>query len=74
VGLETIIEGLKTLTAKIQKDLSKCFTNKSASQRVRTGTIKLAKDAKVFRKESVLKARRDYAAKKLKEAEEKACK
>lgn len=45
--LENILEGLA-------KDLNKVGRgNKSAAQRVRVGTIKLEKVAKLFRKESV---------------------
>ena len=45
---------MKGLLAEITHDLEKADRgNKAASQRVRTGTIKLEKVAKLYRKESV---------------------
>lgn len=45
---------MNDLLCQIAKDLTKAERgNKAASQRVRTGTIKLAKTAKVYRKESI---------------------
>ncbi len=45
---------LHHLLAQLMKDLNKAARgNKTAAQRVRTGTIRLEKLGKVFRKESV---------------------
>lgn len=45
---------LKDLLTHISNDLDKAFGgNKAASQRVRTGTVKLEKVAKQYRKESI---------------------
>jgi DNA-binding protein H-NS len=45
---------MKTLLENITQDLQKAEGgNKAASQRVRTGTVKLEKVAKLFRKESI---------------------
>jgi hypothetical protein len=50
---ETMISMNKLLEA-ITKDMAKAdLGNKAASQRVRTGTIKLEKVAKLYRKESI---------------------
>jgi hypothetical protein len=53
----SIVETIKTmrhLLCQLTIDLEKAANgNKAASQRVRTGTIKLEKDAKRFRKESI---------------------
>lgn len=54
MALQTTVSTLKTLLEQIMHDLGKAERgNKAASQRVRTGTIKLEKTAKIFRKESV---------------------
>ncbi len=51
--VETVKE-IRHLLAHLTIDLEKAANgNKAASQRVRTGTIKLEKDAKRFRKESI---------------------
>lgn len=53
--LSDTIHQLSSLLAQISKDLVKVIKgNKSAAQRVRTGTIRLEKVAKLFRKESIL--------------------
>lgn len=54
-NLTQIQQGMKDLLTQIHEDLSKAISNanKAASQRVRTGTIKLEKLAKQFRKQSV---------------------
>lgn len=50
---DTIVTMRQTL-ADLARDLEKAsLGNKSAAQRVRTGTIQLAKTAKLYRKESV---------------------
>ena len=49
-----IVKGMRELLAGISVDLEKAANgNKAASQRVRTGTIKLEKAAKKYRKESI---------------------
>ena len=54
MSLKNICESMKALLERIRADLDKVDSgNKAASQRVRTGTIKLEKVAKTFRKESV---------------------
>ncbi len=54
MALKNTITQLKGLLANVTHDLEKSDRgNKAASQRVRTGTIKLEKVAKIFRKESV---------------------
>lgn len=55
MALKDTIKTMHTLLDGIKRDLGKAAEkgNKAASQRVRTGTIKLEKVAKVFRKESV---------------------
>ena len=51
--VETVKE-MRHLLASLTIDLEKAaYGNKAASQRVRTGTIKLEKGAKKFRKESI---------------------
>ncbi len=54
MGLADTINHLNDLLTNLAKDLVKVQRgNKAASQRIRTGTIKLERVAKVFRKESV---------------------
>ncbi len=54
MSLKETMQELNGLLEKVLKDLSKVTRgNKAASQRVRTGTIKLEKVAKRFRKESI---------------------
>jgi hypothetical protein len=54
MALKNTIKGIQDLLASITSDLQKAENgNKAASQRVRTGTIKLEKIAKVYRKESI---------------------
>lgn len=54
MALKNTIKGIQDLLAGITSDLQKAENgNKAASQRVRTGTIKLEKIAKVYRKESI---------------------
>lgn len=55
MSLKDTVHRMKEHLAHISKDLEKAGKgNKAASQRVRTGTIKFAKIAKTFRKESVM--------------------
>ncbi|MBI5346505.1 MAG: hypothetical protein HZB76_05125 [Chlamydiae bacterium] len=54
MALKDTINIMQTILEKLSKDLQKSLKgNKAASQRVRTGTINLAKIAKVYRKESI---------------------
>lgn len=54
MALNQTVSKLKKLLTELQHNLLRAERgNKSASQRVRTGTIKLAKISKTYRKESV---------------------
>ena len=54
MGLKETIESMKTHLHQISRDLDKGTNgNKAASQRVRTGTVRLEKLARRYRKESV---------------------
>lgn len=54
MALKDTVHKLKTLLHEVSRDLEKATDgNKAASQRVRTGTIKLERCAKCYRKESV---------------------
>ena len=54
MGLKETTEQVRVLLQDLGKDLEKATRgNKAAAQRVRTGTIKLEKVAKVYRKESI---------------------
>ncbi|MDP1880086.1 MAG: histone [Parachlamydiaceae bacterium] len=54
MSLKDTYKHLRDLLANITTDLEKSENgNKAASQRVRTGTVKLEKVAKLFRKESI---------------------
>jgi hypothetical protein len=54
MALKDTVAMLKKLLGELCRDLEKAASgNKAASQRVRTGTIKLDKTAKIYRKESV---------------------
>lgn len=54
MALKDTIKHLKDLLLSIAHDLDKADGgNKAASQRVRTGTVKLEKVAKLYRKESI---------------------
>ncbi|NGX28969.1 MAG: Histone H1-like protein HC1 [Candidatus Anoxychlamydiales bacterium] len=66
MGLKETIKSMHSTLEQISKDLKKSERgNKAASQRVRTGSIKLAKVAKKYRKESVAEERKcDKKAKK----------
>lgn len=53
-GLDNIVKYMQNLLSGITVDLEKSTKgNKAASQRVRTGTVKLEKVAKLYRKESI---------------------
>lgn len=65
MALKTTVEHMKKLLHEISHDLEKSGRgNKAASQRVRTRTIKFAKVAKDFRKESIAEGRKGGAKKK----------
>lgn len=54
MAIKETIKHMKDLLANITQDLEKADNgNKAASQRVRTGTVKLEKVAKVYRKDSI---------------------
>src|SRR5271166_6189972 len=54
MAFKDTIKHMRDLLASIQTDLEKAEGgNKAASQRVRTGTVKLEKVAKLYRKESI---------------------
>lgn len=56
--LKDTINALKKHVEDLQHDLQKATNGvKAASQRVRIGTIKLAKIAKIYRKESIVSER-----------------
>lgn len=65
MSLKDTYKHLKDLLANITVDLDKSENgNKAASQRVRTGTVKLEKVAKAFRKESILHEKKTKGQKK----------
>ena len=54
MGLNETTKNMRELLAALSIDLEKAVGgNKAASQRVRTGTIRLEKTAKLYRKESI---------------------
>ncbi len=64
MSLHDTVKEMRELLAAISVDLEKAANgNKAASQRVRTGTIRLEKSAKKYRKESI-KAEKNQPAKK----------
>ena len=65
MSLKDTYKHLKDLLAHITADLEKSENgNKAASQRVRTGTVKLEKIAKAFRKESISSEKKNKGVKK----------
>ena len=59
MALNTTIETMKSLLLEISHDLEKGVRgNRAAAQRVRTNTIKFAKVAKEYRKESIAEGRK----------------
>ncbi|NGX38165.1 MAG: Histone H1-like protein HC1 [Chlamydiae bacterium] len=65
MALSKSVDQLKRLLLEISHDLEKSGRgNKAASQRVRTNTIKFAKIAKMYRKESVAEGRKGDKKKK----------
>lgn len=72
MALKNTIKGIQDLLAGITSDLQKAENgNKAASQRVRTGTIKLEKVAKVYRKESIADEKKNKGKKAPKAATKK---
>jgi hypothetical protein len=54
MALQDVVKEIRSLLAGLTIDIEKAANgNKAASQRVRTGTIKLEKAAKRYRKESI---------------------
>lgn len=65
MALKETIKHLRDLLSNITADLEKSDNgNKAASQRVRTGTVKLEKVAKLYRKESIKNERATKGVKK----------
>src|SRR5271166_2877134 len=65
MAFKDTIKHMRDLLASIQTDLEKAEGgNKAASQRVRTGTVKLEKIAKVYRKDSVASEKTNKGKKK----------
>lgn len=59
MALKETVNTLKNLLTHIHGDLEKSLRgNRTASQRVRTQSIKFAKIAKIYRKESVAEAKK----------------
>lgn len=65
MALKDTVNAMRNLLGNLTADLEKAEKgNKAASQRVRTGSIKLEKVAKVYRKESVASEKKGGAKKK----------
>ncbi len=65
MSIKDTYKHLRELLANITLDLEKSENgNKAASQRVRTGTVKLEKIAKLFRKESISSEKKNKGQKK----------
>jgi adenine specific DNA methylase Mod len=65
MSLKDTFKQMKELLSNISSDLEKSENgNKAASQRVRTGTVKLEKLAKLFRKESITFEKKNKGQKK----------
>jgi hypothetical protein len=73
MALKETFKHLKDLLVSITHDLDKAEGgNKAASQRVRTGTVKLEKIAKLYRKESIKNEKQTKGVKKPKKSASKA--
>lgn len=73
MSLDETIKEMRELLTSISSDLEKAHAgNKAASQRVRTGTVKLEKLAKVYRKESIVTEKQEVEPKKAAPAKAKA--
>ena len=65
MALKDTVKSLRDLLNGILHDLEKSDKgNKAASQRVRTGTVKLEKVAKLYRKESIKSEKQNKGSKK----------
>lgn len=65
MSLKDTFKQMRELLSNITQDLEKSENgNKAASQRVRTGTVKLEKTAKMFRKESISSEKKSKGQKK----------
>ena len=65
MALKDTFKHMKELLTEILSDLEKSENgNKAASQRVRTGTVKLEKVAKLYRKESIASEKKNKGQKK----------
>lgn len=65
MSLKDTFKQMRELLANITLDLEKAENgNKAASQRVRTGTVRLEKVAKLFRKESISSEKKNKGQKK----------
>ena len=65
MSIKDTYKQLRDLLANITSDIEKSENgNKAASQRVRTGTVKLEKIAKLFRKESIAHEKKTKGQKK----------
>lgn len=72
MALKDTTNHLRDLLANITADLEKAEGgNKAASQRVRTGTVRLEKVAKIYRKESIASERQPKSSKKSSSAAKK---
>lgn len=73
MSLKDTYKHLRDLLTNITSDLEKSENgNKAASQRVRTGTVKLEKVAKLYRKESIASEKKNKGVKKPAKAKAKA--
>jgi hypothetical protein len=64
MALKDTYKHLKDLLSDITSDLEKSENgNKAASQRVRTGTVRLEKVAKLYRKESIANEKKNKGVK-----------
>lgn len=65
MSLKDTFKNMRELLANITSDLEKSENgNKAASQRVRTGTVRLEKVAKLYRKESIASEKKNKGQKK----------
>lgn len=65
MSIKETFKDLRELLTHITTDLEKAENgNKAAAQRVRTGTVKLEKKAKLFRKESIAFEKKNKGVKK----------
>ncbi len=59
MSLKETVHSLRKMLAELERDLGKADRgNKTAAQRVRTGTLKFAQCAKIYRKESIAAERK----------------